>query len=183
MIPYDYIQTSGELESLVARLTRARCARLAVDVEGENNLHSYGIHVALIQLFDGSRGYAVDALAIRDAPPMKALLEQVPWVLVWFDAANDLLSFQHALGIRPSPILDVAIVGAIGVLAWGLLFAYFGATGRFRSTLGHTLDALDDARIRTAIDNCIAQQRNLFTPTWSALYIHETIRRNRTTNE
>ena len=109
MIPYDYIQTSGELESLVARLTRARCARLAVDVEGENNLHSYGIHVALIQLFDGSRGYAVDALAIQDAPPMKALLEKAPWVLVWFDAANDLLSFQHALGIRPSPILDVAI--------------------------------------------------------------------------
>ena len=109
MIPYDYIQTSGELESLVARLTRARCARLAVDVEGENNLHSYGIHVALIQLFDGSRGYAVDALAIQGAPAMKALLEQAPWVLVWFDAANDLLSFQHSLGIRASPILDVAI--------------------------------------------------------------------------
>jgi ribonuclease D len=121
MIPYDYIQTSGELESLVARLTRARCARLAVDVEGENNLHSYGIHVALIQLFDGSRGYAVDALAIQDAPPMKALLEHVPWVLVWFDAANDLLSFQHALGIHPSPILDVAIaarmLGRTGGLA------------------------------------------------------------------
>jgi ribonuclease D len=109
MIPYDYIQTSGELEALVSQLTRARYARLAVDVEGENNLHSYGLHVALIQLFDGSRGYAVDALAIQDAPAMKALLENAPWVLVWFDAANDLLAFQHALGIRPSPILDVAI--------------------------------------------------------------------------
>ena len=109
MIPYDYIQTDSELASLIDTLRRADCRRIAIDVEGENNLHSYGIHVALIQLYDGSRGYAVDALAIGDRALLKALLEDVPWVLVWFDAANDLLSFQHALGIRPSPILDVAI--------------------------------------------------------------------------
>jgi ribonuclease D len=109
MISYDYVKTDGELASLVEGLRRAGCRRLAIDVEGENNLHSYGIHVALIQLFDGSRGYAVDALAIADRGLMKALLENAPWVLVWFDAANDLLSFQHALDIRPSPILDLAI--------------------------------------------------------------------------
>jgi ribonuclease D len=113
MIPYDYIQTDGELEMLLARLLQTRCTRLAVDVEGENNLHSYGIHVALIQLYDGSRGYIVDALSIRTVELLKRLLEDSPWVKVWFDAANDLLSFQHAMGIKPSPLLDVAIAARL----------------------------------------------------------------------
>jgi ribonuclease D len=109
MIAYDYIQTDRDLAALVERLRRTGCARLAIDVEGENNLHSYGIHVALIQLYDGSHGYAVDALTVTDRGLLKGLLESAPWQLVWFDAANDLLSFQHALDIRPSPILDLAI--------------------------------------------------------------------------
>ncbi len=106
---YDLVQTDGDLARLVARLREARVRRLAIDVEGENNLHRYGIHVALIQLFDGTRGFIVDPLAIRDRSLLKSLLEEAPWQLVWFDAGNDLLSFQHALGIRPSPILDLAI--------------------------------------------------------------------------
>jgi ribonuclease D len=113
MIPYDFIQSDAELERLLGHLARTGYARLAVDVEGENNLHSYGIHVALIQLFDGTRGWVVDALAIRNRTLLKALLEESSWVKVWFDAANDLLSFQHDLDIRPRPLLDVAIAARL----------------------------------------------------------------------
>jgi len=113
MIPYDFIQSESELERLLAHLARTGCPRLAVDVEGENNLHSYGIHVALIQLFDGTHGWIVDALAVRNRTLLKALLEDSPWVKVWFDAANDLLSFQHDLDIRPGPLLDVAIAARL----------------------------------------------------------------------
>jgi ribonuclease D len=112
-VSYDLIQTDKQLADLVAALRSAGCTRLAIDVEGENNLHSYGIHVALIQLFDGKRGYAVDVLAIRDRGNLSALLENAPWTLVWFDAANDLLSFQHALSLRPSPILDLAVAARL----------------------------------------------------------------------
>jgi ribonuclease D len=120
---YELIQTDAELMRLVSRLRDGRVQRLAIDVEGENNLHSYGIHVALIQLYDGSRGFIVDPLAIRTTDLLKPLLEQAPWELVWFDAGNDLLSFQHALGIRPAPILDLVIAarllgktGGLGVM-------------------------------------------------------------------
>jgi len=113
MIPYDFIQSESELEKLIVHLARTGCPRLAVDVEGENNLHSYGIHVALIQLYDGSNGWIVDALAVRNRNLLKALLEDSPWVKVWFDAANDLLSFQHDLDIRPGPLLDVAIAARL----------------------------------------------------------------------
>ncbi len=110
---YELITTDEGLARLVSRLRDARLKRLAIDVEGENNLHRYGIHVALIQLFDGERGFIVDPLALPDSRGLKPLLEQAPWELVWFDAGNDLLSFQHALGIRPSPILDLAVAARL----------------------------------------------------------------------
>jgi ribonuclease D len=113
MIHYAVIRTDDELAALTDRLRAVRRTRLAVDVEGENNLHRYGIHVSLIQLFDGEHGYIVDVLGIRDKTRLAPLLVNAPWVLVWFDAANDLLSFQHALGVKPSPILDLAIAARL----------------------------------------------------------------------
>jgi ribonuclease D len=120
MVPYDLIQRDEELARLIEHLRGAGCRRLAIDVEGENNLHRYGIHVALIQLFDGSRGYAVDPLAVSDRVLLASLLQRAPWELVWFDAGNDLLSFQHHLGIRPSPILDLSIAARMLDLKGGL---------------------------------------------------------------
>jgi ribonuclease D len=113
MASYKLVQTDSELRDLIQHLRATGCTRLAVDVEGENNLHSYGIHVALIQLYDGTRGFVVDALGIADRSLLKELMEEPSWVKVWFDAANDLLSFQHALGIRPAPILDLAIAARL----------------------------------------------------------------------
>jgi ribonuclease D len=122
---YELIQTDEGLARLVSRLRDARVNRLAIDVEGENNLHRYGIHVALIQLFDGTHGYIVDPLALQDPAHLKPLLENPPWELVWFDAGNDLLSFQHALGIKPAPILDLAIAARL-----------LGKTGGLQSLTG-----------------------------------------------
>ena len=119
MIPYDFIQSDTGLEKLIVHLAHGP-ARLAVDVEGENNLHSYGIRVALIQLYDGTHGWIVDALAIRNTALLKALLEESSWVKVWFDAANDLLSFQHDLDIRPGPLFDLAIAAKLLQMPGGL---------------------------------------------------------------
>lgn len=110
---YELITTEEGVSRLVARLRDDGVRRLAIDVEGENNLHRYGIHVALIQLFDGRQGYIVDPLALKNPRALRPLLEGAPWELVWFDAGNDLLSFQHALGIRPSPILDLAVAARL----------------------------------------------------------------------
>jgi ribonuclease D len=118
--PYDLIDSDESLAALITRIERSGVTRLAVDIEGENNLHSYGIHVALIQLFDGTRGYIVDALAIREVRLLRALMEGSAWVKVWFDAANDLLSFQHGLDIRPKPIMDLAVAARLLGIEGGL---------------------------------------------------------------
>jgi ribonuclease D len=136
---YELIQTDAELVRLVSRLREAGVRRLAIDVEGENNLHRYGIHVALIQLFDGERGFIVDPLAIRTTDLLKPLLEGAPWELLWFDAGNDLLSFQHALGIRPSPILDLVIAARL-----------LGKTGGLQAMTGHGGSARSKDRFQRA---------------------------------
>ncbi len=111
MASYDLIQTDSDLADLVALLRRRD--RLAVDLEGENNLHAYGIRVCLIQLFDGQRGYIVDPLAIRNKDLLKELLEGSGWLKVMFDSTNDLLALQHDLGIRPSSLYDLAIAAQL----------------------------------------------------------------------
>jgi ribonuclease D len=112
-VPYSLITRDEELASLYDRLTKNRCARLAIDVETEHNLHRYGIHVCLIQLFDGERAIVIDVLALKNPERLAPLLVKAPWTLVWFDATSDLLSIQHDLGLMPSPILDLAVAARL----------------------------------------------------------------------
>jgi ribonuclease D len=160
---YDLIQTDEGLSRMVSRLREARVKRLAIDVEGENNLHRYGIHVALIQLFDGARGYIVDPLALKDTDGLKPLLEKAPWELVWFDAGNDLLSFQHAMGIRPAPILDLAVAARL-----------LGKPGGLQALTGHGGSARSKDKFQRAnwlrrplstalLDYAISDVMNLFS--------------------
>jgi ribonuclease D len=126
MIPYDLIQTDAGLHALTRRLRPVR--RLAVDLEGENNLHAYGIRVCLLQLFDGERGYLVDPLAIENKDLLKELFEGAGWLAVMFDSANDLLALQHDLGTRPRSLCDLAVAASLLGLRGGL-HAHLGAAG------------------------------------------------------
>lgn len=108
---YDLIRTDAALADLIAVLGARE--RLAVDLEGENNLHAYGIRVCLIQLFDGKRGYIVDPLAIRNKDLLRDLLEGSGWVKVMFDSTNDLLALRHDLDIRPSSLYDLAVAAQL----------------------------------------------------------------------
>ncbi len=112
-VPFTLVRRDEELASLYQRLSANRCGRLAIDVEGENNLHRYGIHVCLIQLFDGARAFLIDTLALKSSARLAPLLVKAPWTLVWFDATSDLLAMRHSLGIKPSPILDLAVASRL----------------------------------------------------------------------
>ncbi|HUI69672.1 MAG TPA: hypothetical protein VL354_04070 [Spirochaetia bacterium] len=113
MQDYKLIQTKDEVTNLGAYLIDSGCVRAAVDIEGENNLHSYGIRVSLIQIFDGKRAFVIDALALSSRDALTTLLQGSSWLKVMYDAGNDLLAFQHDLGFRPAPILDVAIAAQL----------------------------------------------------------------------
>lgn len=118
MTSYELIQTDSELADLVALLESRD--RLAFDLEGENNLHAYGIRVCLIQLFDGQKGYIVDPLAIHATRLLNDLLEGSDWLKVMFDSTNDLLALQHDLGIKPRALYDLAIAAQLLHMPGGL---------------------------------------------------------------
>jgi ribonuclease D len=118
MASYELVSTDTDLSRLVHELDGRQ--RVAVDIEGENNLHAYGIRVCLVQLFDGKRGYLVDALAVRDRSVLRQLLEESGWTKVMFDSANDLLALRHDLGIRLAPLCDLAIAARLLGMTGGL---------------------------------------------------------------
>jgi ribonuclease D len=132
MQDYKLIQTENGVASLAVYLRDTGCVRAAVDIEGENNLHSYGIRVSLIQIFDGKRAYAIDVLALASSAALRPLLQESSWVKVVYDAANDLLAFQHDLGLSPTPILDVAVAAHLLRKPGGL--SALSPAGRSRSS-------------------------------------------------
>jgi ribonuclease D len=132
MKDFKLIQTDDGVLSLAARLRDSGCIRAAVDIEGENNLHAYGIRVCLIQIFDGRQSYVIDVLALASHDALASLLRDSGWLKVMYDAANDLLAFQHDLGFKPAPILDVAIAAQLLSKPGGL--AALSPNGRSRSS-------------------------------------------------
>jgi ribonuclease D len=110
---YRLIQTDSELRRLLERLRQENPDRLAVDLESEHNLHSYGIHVALVQLYDGKLAYLVDTLAVRDQGLLRSLLEESPWVKVMFDASGDLATLGTSLGMSIRPVFDLAVAARL----------------------------------------------------------------------
>jgi len=110
---YRLIQTDSELRRLLERLRQENPDRVAVDLESEHNLHSYGIHVALVQLYDGKIAYLVDTLAVRDQGLLRSLLEESPWVKVMFDASGDLATLGTSLGMSIRPVFDLAVAARL----------------------------------------------------------------------
>ena len=55
---YEYIDSDEKIEKAVKRFEKLE--RIAVDFECEFNLHIYGEHLCLIQIFDGLSYYLID---------------------------------------------------------------------------------------------------------------------------
>jgi ribonuclease D len=118
---YRLIQDDRELARLLEHLRQQNPDKVALDLESEHNLHSYGIHVSLIQLYDGKSVSLVDVLAIRERPLLRALLEETPWIKMMFDASGDLATVRTALDLTIRPVFDLAVaarlVGRTGSLS------------------------------------------------------------------
>ena len=66
MTDYSYIDTPEELALLITKIRESSTNIMAMDFEEESNLHVYGEHLCIIQLYDGNDYFIIDALAIAD---------------------------------------------------------------------------------------------------------------------
>ncbi|MFW5786453.1 MAG: 3'-5' exonuclease [bacterium] len=106
MNDYTYIDTNAAFGDYLKDLKNRGVWEVALDIEGEFNLHVYGERFCLLQLFDGEREVAVDPLAVsRDL--LKQLLEDRNLLKITYDCAGDRLLLAKSHGILMSSILDL----------------------------------------------------------------------------
>ena len=104
---YSLIIDSASLCLMIEKWNK--CERIAVDFECEFNLHIYGEHLCLIQIYDGSGFYIIDPRS--NAVSRESLIEFFlsPVKKVWFDCQSDnaLVFKKYSVGI--ANICDVRV--------------------------------------------------------------------------
>ena len=88
MYTYTLIDSDTALSSLVNTWKESGIDTVAMDFEGEFNLHIYGEHLCLIQLNDGERFSLVDPFKVS-MQAIKAFLEDGTIQKIMFDCASD----------------------------------------------------------------------------------------------
>lgn len=99
---YSYIRTDEEIFQLMEKWKAENINQVAMDFECESNLHCYGEHLCLVQVFDGKDFFLIDPLekTITNRG-LKALLESKNLQKIWFDCSFDgnLLWKKHKVKI------------------------------------------------------------------------------------
>jgi ribonuclease D len=87
-------------------LEEKKCWLIALDLEGENNLHAYGETLCLVQIYDGADKVIIDPLQI-DSNSLKRLFENRDILKIMYDAGGDSSLLKNALDIEMKSVLDL----------------------------------------------------------------------------
>lgn len=103
---------------------------LGVDLEGEWNLHRYGLHLCLIQISDGENIFLVDPLKVGDLKPFLEIMEDPDIEVVSHGPQSDIVLLDYLFGCHPRNIFDTENAGQLlgyesTSLSW-LLEKHFG---------------------------------------------------------
>jgi ribonuclease D len=128
MYTYLVIDSDLQLSTMVAQWKAQGTFVLAMDFEGEFNLHIYGEHLCLIQLYDGTSFYLIDPFKVSPAS-LKTFLEDAELEKIMFDCASDSALVRKEFGILMQNIYDIRVpalaLGYTGNLS-GLVSLYLG---------------------------------------------------------
>lgn len=126
MYNYTIIDSDAGLRALLERWRQEKITRIGMDFEGEFNLHIYGEHLCLIQLYDSHDFYVVDPFTVSTGA-LKDFLESEDVEKIMFDCASDSSLVRKQYGIQLKNICDVRVMamalGFMGNLA-GLIERY-----------------------------------------------------------
>ncbi len=108
---HEYISSDDELLPIIERWKGLDS--IAVDFEGEFNLHVYGEHLCLIQVFDGEVFTIIDP---RSKGITKSGLEaffSMDTEKVWFDCQSDASLVYKQYGLTISNIYDIRVLAKL----------------------------------------------------------------------
>ncbi len=103
---------------------------VAVDLEGEWNLHRYGMHLCLIQMKAGGESWLIDPLEKPDLTPFISMMENPALLKISHGTQSDIILLNKLFGARPKNIFDTQrasqLLGYANTSLGGLLEVHFG---------------------------------------------------------
>ena len=106
MIKYTKISTDDELIALRRHWFNENIHAIAMDFEGEFNLHIYECKLCLIQIFDGLNFYVIDPFRLSEIE-LKKTLESKDLVKIFYGAESDISLVYKQYGIKINAVLDL----------------------------------------------------------------------------
>jgi ribonuclease D len=127
---YQLVQDNESFQKVMAHLKGFDL--LAVDLEGEWNLHRYGLHLCLIQISDGTNTYLIDPLSVGDLGPFLDILEDPAVEIISHGPQSDIVLIDYLYGRQPKNVFDTEkaaqLLGYENTSLSFLLERHFGIT-------------------------------------------------------
>ena len=101
------LKTDREIYAYLDALDKHGRKMIAVDVEAELNLHCYGEHLCLIQIFDLENELIIDPFQLRSGEGIKRFFENPDVIKIMYDSSSDAALLDTAYGIKLRSVLDL----------------------------------------------------------------------------
>jgi ribonuclease D len=106
---YTFIDNEENLIEFRKYMCNNNINKIALDFEGEYNLHAYGEKLCLIQIFDGDKYFIIDPLKIDDGEIAKTLANKKT-VKYMYGVESDLGLIYKQYGIKLNNVFDQKIL-------------------------------------------------------------------------
>lgn len=103
---YTQLETETEINTFTKKLRENGRTTIALDFEGEFNLHCYGEKLCLIQICDGEEFFIIDPLK-ADLSAVKNLLEDEKIMKIMWDAQSDISLIVNGYDMTIKSVLDL----------------------------------------------------------------------------
>lgn len=103
---YHYLDTDIKLQNYLDSLSTREIKRISVDLEGEFNLHCYGEHLCLVQIFDGEEYALIDPLKVK-MDLIRDFFENSDLIKIMYDCSGDRTLLFRQYGITINNIEDL----------------------------------------------------------------------------
>lgn len=103
---YNWINSKNALQAYVDTLKSENRTSVALDLEGEFNLHVYGERLCLVQIYDGRDAVIIDPLKI-ELSALKLLFEDEKLLKVMWDASSDMSLLVNGYDTTIKSVLDL----------------------------------------------------------------------------
>ena len=107
MVNQRYLYTDKKLSEFLKSLKENGVRSVAVDIEGEFNLHHYGEHLCLVQIYDGREYIIIDPLSVS-MDLIRQFFENSGILKIMFDCSGDRTLLFRQYGITVKSIMDLA---------------------------------------------------------------------------